>query len=303
MKQISIVWIGLLFLSGIHPLNGQGCSDAGFCTMNSFKAHGDEGAESLANQIKLGAFYGLADYSISVYGSYLEYNRQFNSTWSIDAKLTSLGQSGNGISTFGVSDLFLNANYKTQKNFTFTAGAKLPLMQANASYNNRPLPMDYQASLGTFDLILGLGYSLKKFQFVAALQYPLTQNNNQFIASEYPLDSELSKIQSTNQFQRSGDILFRASYPFTLSKKLNLTLSLLPIYHLGIDKYTNALNEVMEIDGSDGLTLNGNLYLDYSINAKNSLQLNMGTPFIVREARPDGLTRSVIANLEYHIKF
>jgi hypothetical protein len=58
-----------------------------------------------------------------------------------------------------------------------------------------------------------------------------------------------------------------------------------------------------EIIGSQGLTLNGNTYIDYEFNSKNIIQLNLGMPVIVRDARPDGLTRSFIANLEYRIKF
>lgn len=77
----------------------------------------------------------------------------------------------------------------------------------------------------------------------------------------------------------------------------------MPIYHLTKDKYTNEFNIKKEIIGSQGLTLNGNAYIDYEFNSKNIIQLNLGIPFIVRDARPDGLTRSFIANLEYRIKF
>ncbi len=57
------------------------------------------------------------------------------------------------------------------------------------------------------------------------------------------------------------------------------------------------------IDGSQGLTLNGNAFFDYEINKKNALQLNVGAPFVVRDARPDGLTRGLVINFEYRIKF
>ncbi|MGB0979193.1 MAG: hypothetical protein ACPGVV_07335, partial [Croceimicrobium sp.] len=75
------------------------------------------------------------------------------------------------------------------------------------------------------------------------------------------------------------------------------------IYHLANDRYTNALDQVLEIENSQGLTLNANLYLDYKLSPISWLQLNAGFPFLVREARPDGLTRSMIANLEYRISF
>jgi hypothetical protein len=78
--------------------------------------------------------------------------------------------------------------------------------------------------------------------------------------------------------------------------------SILPIYHLKNVKYTDKFNVINEIRGSQGLTLNGNIYLDYKIKSKNIIQINMGMPFIVRDARPDGLTRHFIANLENIIK-
>jgi len=282
---------------------GQGCSDAGFCTMNSFKPNSSESTQVLNNQFKIGAFFGNADNSISVYGNYLEYNRQFSSKFGLDVKLTTLAQNGNGISAFGLSDIFINANYKASEKVKLTLGAKIPLSSASNTSNNLPLPMDYQLSLGTFDLIFGIGYEIKKIQFVAAIQQPLTQNNNQFIATNYPINSKLRTFQSTNKFERSGDVLLRVSYPINITSKLKLTPSILPIYHLTNDKYTDEFNVKREIIGSQGLTLNGNAYLDYEINSKNIIQLNLGMPFIVRDSRPDGLTRSFIANIEYSIKF
>ena len=291
-----------LFVLGTNISYGQGCSDAGFCTINSFKPNGTDSTEVFNSQLKIGAFYGNADKSILVYGSYLEYNRQFIQKFGLDAKLTSIAQSGNGIEVFGLSDIYINTNYKASERVKFTFGAKIPLSKANKTKDNLPLPMDYQASLGTFDLILGIGYEINKIQFVAAIQQPLTQNDNQFIATNYPINAELSTFQSTNKFQRAGDILVRVSYPFEINPKFKLTPSILPIYHLTNDKFTD-VNIEKKIIGSQGLTLNGNLYLDYEMNGKSSIQLNLGMPFIVRDARPDGLTRSFIANLEYKIKF
>jgi hypothetical protein len=281
----------------------QGCSDAGFCTINSFKPNSTDSTGVSNNQFKIGAFYGKADHSISVYGNYLEYNQRLNEKFGLDAKLTTLAQNGNGISVYGFSDIFVNANYKANERVKVTLGAKIPLSKANKTYDNLPLPMDYQASLGTFDLIFGVGYEMKKFQFIAAIQQPLTQNNNQFFATNYPNNSELRTFQSTNKFKRGGDVLLRVSYPINVNPKLKLTPSILPIYHLTEDKYTDEFNVQQEIKGSQGLTLNGNVYLDYEISRKNIIQLNVGVPFIVRETRPDGLTRSFIVNIEYRIKF
>lgn len=302
----TLKWLGLTLLVGLLNMTavfGQGCSDAGFCTMDSFKPEGADSVATKQHQFKLGAFVGGADYDILVYGNYLEYNRQLNDKLGLDFKITTLGQSGNGIAVFGASDAFVTANYRATESMKLTLGTKIPLGRGNASLNNLPLPLDYQASLGTFDLIFGVGYAFQKLQVVAALQQPLTQNNNQFQAAAYPVDNALFQFQSTRNFVRSGDVLLRLTYPFDIGHKLRLSPSLLPIYHLANDKYTDALNVQREILGSRGLTLNGNIYLDYELNAKSSLQLNLAMPFIVRDARPDGLTRSFIANMEYRIRF
>ncbi len=304
MTKLKFVFIATaLYSLGIHHSYGQGCSDAGFCTINSFKPNTTDSTKLLNNQFKIGAFYGKADNSISVYGTYLEYNRELSEKFGLDAKLTTIAQNGNGLSVFGLSDIFVNANYKASERVKFTLGVKIPLSIADKAYDNRPLPMDYQASLGTLDLIFGIGYEIKKIQFVAAIQQPLTQNDNQFIAINYPINSELRAFQSTHKFERSGDVLLRVSYPININSKLKLTPSILPIYHLTNDNYTDELNVKKVINGSQGLTMNGNAYLDYEINSKNIIQLNLGVPFIVRDARPDGLTRSFITNLEYRIKF
>lgn len=292
---------GLLFPS--QESFAQGCSDAGVCTIDSFKPHDHNLGPELQNTFKVGLNLGAADYDISVFGTYLDYRREVTDRLSFDAKLTTLSQSGNDISTFGLSDIYLNGNYKIGKKASLTLGFKVPLSDANKKENNLALPMDYQSSLGTFDLVVGIGYSIKKLQLLAALQQPLTQNNNEFLSELYPINSPLSEFQSTNKFKRSGDLIFRASYPLLLGKKFIFTPSLLPIYHLSKDKFTDIDGIEKEIDGSQGLTLNWNTYFDYYINEKNVLQLSLGSPFIVRDTRPDGLTRSFIANLEYRIHF
>ena len=53
----------------------QGCSDAGFCTIDSFKPHEHDGEIQNKNQFKIGLNFGAADYDISVFGTNLEYNR------------------------------------------------------------------------------------------------------------------------------------------------------------------------------------------------------------------------------------
>lgn len=302
MNSIKFFFV-IIFSLIAYNSNAQGCSDAGFCTINSIKPNSNDTIVKKRSQIKVGASVGSADNSIIVFGNYLEYNLPISINFGIDAKITSLLQSGNGISNFGISDLYLIGNYSINEKIKLVFGSKIPLSSGNIKKNNIALPMDYQSSLGTYDIILGLGYEVKKIQFVFAFQSPLVQNKNEFQSVNYPLNSKLSEFQSTNNFKRSGDVLLRLSYPIRLNDKIRITPSLLPIYHLQNDRYTNTSNVEMEIQGSQGLTFNGNAYLDFDLNSKNALQLNLGMPFIVRDSRPDGLTRAIIVNLEYKIIF
>ena len=301
MKKTLLILIAFVFLSQ-HHVYSQGCSDAGFCTINSFK-NKNNSEDSLKNSIKIGVSNGAADHGISIYGAYIEYHRQFNSKLSADIKLTSLAQYGKVTNAFGLSDIYVTGNYKFAKNFTFTGGIKIPFTDGNTQLNGASLPLDYQASLGTFDALAGLGYAIKKFKLIAAAQIPLTQNNNQHLSTNYPIGSELNTYQSTNQFKRSSDVLLRASYAISLGKKWSITPSALSIYHLTQDQFTDALGIQQSINGSEGLTLNANIFVNYNISNKHALELSFGTPLITRKARPDGLTRKYVVNLEYKINF
>lgn len=291
-------------------LQAQGCSDAGFCTINSFKPSISNSQDSnkikeLPNQIKLGISFGKADHNILILANYLEYNRVLSKKWGIDVKLTSILQSGKTVQVWNLSDIFLNLNYTVLKNLKATFGLKAPLNLANRNYQGQALPMDYQSSLGTIDILAGVGYELKGLQIVAAIQQPISQNKNNFVNTMVN-DTSLSSFQSTNKFKRAGDVLLRFSYPFKIGKHLKLTPSLLGIYHFTNDKYTDSSmgqNLQKIIQGSNGLTLNAVGFIDYTINAQHSLQLNGGVPFVVRKVRPDGLTRSFIVSLEYRFKF
>lgn len=303
MNLIRLFLIAIIFNCLSERLIAQGCSDAGFCTINTFKPDKTDTISKNLNQLKVGLSYGGADQNIFVFGSYLEYNRKLSNRLGIDLKITTLLQNGNGIQAFGPGDIFVNGNYKLNPKIGLTMGLKIPLTDANKMLDQLPLPMDYQSSLGTFDLILGIGFNPGNWYFVAAWQQPLTQNNNSYLSSYYPENSPLSDFQSTNNYIRSADILLRASYAINLGEKFIITPGLLPIYHLSNDKFTDTDNIEKEINESKGLTLNATFFLDYLINEQSGLQINFGAPLIVRESRPDGLTRHFIVTLEYRYNF
>ncbi len=281
----------------------QGCSDAGFCTVHGLTPDEVDTVKYLNNQLSAGVSYGLGDYDISVTTFYFSYYRQFSKYIGLDVKYTAVIQNGNEINSSGFSDIFVTADYSLNKKTNFILGTKIPLSNSDKMQDSLPLPMNYQNSLGTWDIIAGVSTILEGIELSAALQQPLTQNDNQFFAYEYPSSSILSTFQSTNKFVRKGDILLRASFPFPVGKQITVNAGILPIFHLGNDKYTDSTGAEVEIDGSSGLTFNLTLYFDYIISRSNILSVNAGAPIITRESKPEGLGRSFVAAIDYTFLF
>jgi hypothetical protein len=312
MRYAFIKTIFCLFLCSFITqfAHAQGCSDAGFCTVNSFKPQqATDSMHQQKQQFKIGVGYGKADHAIQVFSYYAEYGYRFNDTWSIDAKVTGLGQSGPDaisnapVNVNNISDFYLTSNIRLNPHLRMTIGLKIPFNSANAKQNGVALPLDYQSSLGTLDILAGLGGSVGQFQWVAAFQQPLTQNGNTFIQGARTKPADAAFFQSTNNYKRSGDVLLRLALPLVWTKSLTVTPSLLPIYHLSNDLYTDESGVERSIASSQGLTFNFNAYFDYQIAKNKTLQLNFGFPIVARKVRPDGLTRSLALGLEYQVRF
>lgn len=293
MKKFFVM---LIFVFGYIQVKAQGCSDAGICTLDNFQVNTTDSIV-FKNEFKIASNIGFADNDVIVFGSYLEFKKKLSKGVDVDVKLNFFNQSANGISSSALSDIYFVSNFKISTSIKGTAGIKIPLTNGNLKENGNPLPMDFQPSLGTFDLLLGVSKNYKKYSFAFAYQQPLTQNENQYFASMN------SKFITTNNFKRAGDLMFRASKLYQINPNLTLSPGFLSIFHLDKDKFTDAANNEQDIEGSDGLTINASGYLNYQLNQKSALEFSLGFPLIVRKVRPDGLTRGLVANVEYKIKF
>lgn len=301
----------VVVLGVIAETNGQGCSDAGVCTIHSIKNNTSGSAEKddNDNDIAIGFAFGKGERSTSVYTPYIEYTRSITDQTSVTGKISFSAVSGELANTTGLSDLFVSANHAIDKKKkwqkSFVVGLKIPFDQADIVKKGIHLPMPYQTSLGTTDLVFGLSYIRKSFGATLALQQPLKKmNGNRFLPVDYPAEPLATKYLPTNLFERKGDALLRFSYNFDLNQsKFSVRPSLLGIYHLGNDSYADMNKMRMEIEKSSGLTLNGNLFVGYQLNKTSALELSAGAPFVVRTSRPDGLTRSFVASVEYKFSF
>lgn len=295
----------VLLLVPVHRSAAQGCSDAGVCTVAPMRPATVRSWQKDAppNRVRVASAFGRADHDIGIRTAEIGYGRRLDASLDLDLRLTWISQSGDVARVTGLSDIFAVITYKGFTDAFFSAGVKVPLSDGNRIANGRPLPMDYQSSLGTTDLLLAAGYIFKNLHLGLALQQPIVQNSNTFLSTVYPTDEKLSEFQSTNRYKRRGDLLLRVAYPLAITDRLTLTPGILPIYHLGEDSYTSRTGETRSIEGSSGLTVNGNFFLSYDFPAAGSLELSAGAPLVNREARPDGLTRSFMIGLEYRIAF
>ncbi len=304
MKKHSILLLAaFVLLAALYTAHGQGCSDAGFCTMHGLEPNSEDDTTSRDNQLALGVSNGRADYDIAVWNISLEYSRHISKEVNLAAKLSYAYLNGPLAQPSNLADVYVGGSYKASDDALITLGLKLPLHDGNAMNNELPLPMDYQPGLGTTDIIAAIAYDIAGTQVTIAVQQPLSQNSNTFLATAYPADSEFRQFQSTNAYTRKGDVLLRVSYPIHITDELVLTPSLLPIYHIANDTFTDTSGAKRTIDGSQGLTLNGTVVANYTLDETNALLLSFGMPFATRTARPDGLARGYVAAMEYRIAF
>ena len=295
-----------------HLLLGysQGCSDAGFCTLNTIKAQGLDldGMETHRHQVTFGISYGSGQNDVNVTVPYAEYIYRIKDYLDLGAKLTYSFNNGELGNVSGFGDLFLSSNYRINGDSkvvnSFTLGFKIPLSDGNKMSQGSSLPMVYQPSLGTFDLIAGYNIAIRHLGIGVAYQQPLTNpNDNQFSPADFP-DPRAGDYLATRSLTRKADVLLRVSYSIPLlENKLNIRPGLLPIYHLGNDLFLDENDMEQEIEGSQGLTLNGNIFVDYNINETNTIALNWGRPFISRDAFPDGLLRRFVVGVDYKVRF
>lgn len=285
---------------------GQGCSDAGFCTLGNLNPlHQNKNKSKLT----IGLTNGIGDEEVYVFTPSIKYDFKINKQWDLQAKLTSNYASGNLGSAFGLGDLFVNATYtapsKTSWESSFLIGTKLPLSNSNLKVNNKSLPMQYQSSLGTVDAIAGYSITNNKWLFATALQLPLSGYNNNNFLPIYFNTAEASKYPPSNNFNRKPDVLLRANYEVAANKKSTINVGLLGIYHVGNDTYINAniSNNPITIKGSEGLTLNATAAATFSLSKKVNVGFLVGTPLVVRDVRPDGLTRSFTLSTDFIFNF
>ena len=299
MKKITLV---LLISFFANKFCAQGCSDAGICSIN----HGFQSdAKQFKNRLEFATIYSLGEADLVYFSPYISYTKRFNDKFSFTSKITFSTANGSFGTRSQFGDAFVIGNYtfkeKKVKQWSVLLGFKFPFTASNLKINAYSLPLDYQSSLGTIDLFLGTNLNYKKWDFNGAFQIPVINLNKNSYFKEY---GGTEDFPSTNLFDRKPDALLRATYSMKTSNlKLKFKPNVLFIYHLGEDSFENIFGQRENIKGSDGLTVNGNIITSYAVSKQSSLEFSLATPFVVRDFRPDGLTRSFVIGLQYLYSF
>jgi hypothetical protein len=166
---------------------------------------------------------GVGDESVFVVTPAIQYENQLSDRWGIQAKVTANYADGNLGSTFGAGDLYVSATHTILTSLrwktSFTLGTKLPLNSGDLKEDGRALPMQYQSSLGTIDVIVGVSVTNNVCQFSAGWQQSVSGNNlNNFLPDSWD-NADAKAYPPTNDFDRKGDVLLRGAYHFNIKQK------------------------------------------------------------------------------------
>lgn len=322
MKRLFLCLAFCTVYAGIHA---QGCSDAGFCSMGAMRP---SQVYTKAINFKLRAlefsyYRGKSNLSPVISAATLDFTFGINEKTNFQFKLPYQWVDGNLGNTSGIADLSLSLtrNMYSSENYTINAtlGAKIPTNNSDLDEEvNREflsdgvvtadLPMYYQTSLGTFDLVLGGAFISKEWMFAVGLQAPLSHNNeNDFRFNEwqeYPDPNYLNDHDLANNLKRGTDIMLRAERAFHFSN-LDIRIGLLPIFRISKDEILDVRQgsptegERIKVDGTTGMALTALLNVAYHFNTMHSVKLLYGQKITDRDVNPDGLTRENVISLSY----
>jgi hypothetical protein len=285
----------------IHSIHGQGCSDAGACSIGTLDEVETE--ESILPRVKISYDQGIAlgEKFTFISQTSISLDLRVGKSTSIVVRTPFIFTSGNLGNSSGIGDVLISVIQQVYKDnesqFGILLAGKLKSNNSNFSFAGNPLPMAYQTSLGTYDIIVGGQYLWRTWDFYLAYQHPFGRNENQYLNNPNITDESKIYFESA-QLKRGDDLALRVQKTFYLNNDQSLLPGIMPIYRIQKSEIVKNDQQVL-LDGSDGLTLN--LYLTYVKKLKGNtiMYLSGAFPIIDRDYRADGLTRNFVINLKF----
>ena len=306
----------------------QGCSDAGFCTMGAMKPdqHYSEKMDVKLRSIELNTYRGTTTLTPIVYVLTLDATFALSENVFFQAKIPYQKVVGNFGETSGVGDLSFSLTRSLGElyngSISGTLGAKIPTNHSNLNDNSKwgldnDLPMYYQISLGSYDLVAGSSWINEKWLFATGVQVALTDNRNDFRwgnpdngpswRANYKSGEGkdyVEKYALANNLRRGIDVMFRAERNVRFTN-FNFNVGLLPIFRVTPDIRTDFSNDDRRIKekGTTGLALSALAGGGYSFNVNSSVKVILGKKLLQRRVNPDGLTREFVSSVSYVYRF
>ena len=293
MSLRNLLWAPLVF-GAVHA-NSQGCNDAGFCTMGDLKSVGL--ADSSRTTVGWSTFVRLGEKE-TLWASF-----QAEASWKPWSSGKISGQvpvhliTGQLGTIAGMGDVALSFSQRVYSadstSWSLTAGVRWPPTSGNQLRKNEPLPMAYQPSQGTNDVVVGITYRYDAWYISAGWQHNLGANGNEYVDSLRTYATDV-QFYDSRHIDRGDDVLLRIERLIHRQKKASYIVGILPIYRLQEATIATRTGERIPVDGSSGLTINLNAGLAQSFGDHGKMKLLVGVPAITRHVRPDGLTGTFV---------
>ena len=231
---------------------------------------------------------------------------------------------GNFGGAAGIGDISISATHNIHrfKNFELnaTVGMKIPSNKSDLKSDgskvpgseNLVLPMYYQVSLGSWDVIVGASLINEKWLFAAGYQNALTANNNTFKWGDWdPIYQNGDAVEYVHAYDRAtklkrgSDIMLRVERNFRFAR-YSFNIGLLPIYRITPDQIIDSPTgegEYIDVAGTTGLALSALGGIGYNFNINNAIKFTYGQKLMQRDVNPDGLTRHNVMIVAYLFRF
>lgn len=295
-----------------HLSMGQGCSDAGFCTMGAMKP--DQAYNKKVNlklrSLSVQYYRGQTTLTPIIDAVTIETVVGLGNTSSIQFKIPYQKVAGSLGQVEGFGDISLSYTrllLRTEKfDINGTIGAKIPTNDSRArAENGLTLPMYYQTSLGSYDVVVGASLLSKKWLVAVGYQQALTSNNNDFNYGEWVRWEDREYLGGYDVgigLRRGIDVMLRVERNFRFVNYA-FNLGLLPIYRITPDQGILRSRDDGGSTKTTGLALSALAGMTYFIDTKNNVKFIYGYKLEDRLANPDGLTRDWVLNFTYEFRF
>lgn len=346
MKKVILFFV-IFFLNLIHFQSfSQGCSDAGFCTLGALRPNQpySKKVNLKLRSIEISNYFGITQkgsglinkglvepYHIFIYNISADLNVSISNKITAQIKLPYQFVSGRLANTNGLGDISLSASYniiaKEKFQVNGSIGMKIPTGNANNTKNETlrngtakdlPLPMYYQTSLGTWDILGGISLMSKNWLFATGFQQVLTNTPNNFLWKPYdqtPDSSLVYHYMKSKNLRRGTDVMFRVERNFRFSN-WNVYAGILTILRLTKDTFLDGDNKIKQIDGSNGPAITALFGAGYRFDTHSGIKAMFGYNLMdrkvtqnfkenpIKEPRnPDGLSRLMVFTLGYEYRF